>query len=499
MIANMIAFGVQFGVSFILTPHIIQTLGGEAYGFVPLANNIIGYVNIVTVALNSMSSRFITLELTRKNERQANVYFNSVLTANTILAALLSLPSILFVLNINYVINVPNYLLHDVQLTFAFALLGMEIALITSVYGDTFFIKNRLDLSAKRNIEGNLIRAVVLIILFVLLKPKINFVTGSMLIVTLYICSSNYYYTRKLTPELRLGKQYFQWKAVKTLLSSGVWNSINQLSTVLLTTLDLLLANVFVNALASGQYAIVKTVPNFIQSIVAVLVSVFVPQFMLYYAENKKIELLDSILFSVQVMAYILMIPIGFLIVFGEDFFHVWVPSQNALFLQELSLMTIIPMIVTCSVNTLFNVYTVTNKLRIPALILLGTSLITTVLVICLLRMSSIGIIAIPLVAMVVGVFRNLTFTPIYAARCLGLKWNFFYKSIGRGALCSLTMIAICFVYRFCFGGATTWIGLILAAISCCFVALIVNLYIAFGKAERTKLLSTLRARLRLS
>lgn len=163
LFSNLIAFGVQFGISFILTPYLINSLGSEAYGFVPLANNFIGYINIITIALNSMASRFLTIEMSRGNTHQAQVYFNSVLMANTILAVVLAVPSFFFVLFIDRCMNVPAHLLTDVQMTFAYALLAMEVSLVFSVYGEVFYIKNRLDLSARRNIEANVLRAVVLI------------------------------------------------------------------------------------------------------------------------------------------------------------------------------------------------------------------------------------------------------------------------------------------------------------------------------------------------
>ena len=40
MIANIVAFVVQFGINFVLTPHIVRTLGSEGYGFVQLSNHI---------------------------------------------------------------------------------------------------------------------------------------------------------------------------------------------------------------------------------------------------------------------------------------------------------------------------------------------------------------------------------------------------------------------------------------------------------------------------
>ena len=496
MIANVIAFGVQFGINFVLTPYIINTLGSEAYGFVPLANNFIGYINIITVALNSMSSRFLTIEMSRGNTKQAQVYFNSVQMANTVLAVILAVPSVLLVLFVDKVMRVPADLLQDVQLTFAYALLGMEISLVLSVYGDVFYVKNRLELSAKRNIEGNVLRALILVLLFTVFKPKIWFVTATMLVVTVYLSCVNIHYTHKLTPEFRVDKTKFSGRAVKTLLSSGVWNSFNQLSLVLLTTLDIYLANVFIGAQASGEYSLVKTVPNFIQSLVGVLVGVFIPQFTIHYARKERRELLDSIDFSIKVMGYVMMIPLGFLMVFGVDFFHVWVPTQNAQLLQGLSILTLVPMVVTCSINTIFNVYTVTNKLKVPALAWVAFGAAYVLSVIVLLRFTDIGIWAIPVASMAWGLIRNLTFTPMYAAHCLGLPWHTFYKAIIRGCLCIVTVLVVSFSYHSVLP-ADSWLLLIMAAGVCAVVSGVANLFVVFDGSERRRLFRLVAGKLR--
>lgn len=495
MAANVLAFGVQFGVSFVLTPYIIRTLGSEAYGFVPLANNFIGYTNIVTVALNSMASRFISIEVNRGDLKKANTYFNSVLVANTILAFVLLVPVVLLILFADDLLNIPAGLVGDVQLTFMFSFIGLLVGLVLSVFGCVFFVRNRLDLSARRGIEGNVIRAAVLIGLFTLLQPKIYFVTATMLIVNIWIWATNVYYTRKLLSELRIERGRFSWTAVKELLSSGVWNSVNELSIVLLTTLDLLLMNVFVGAQAAGEYSLVKTLPTFIQQIVAVLVGVFIPQFTIYYAKKQHDKLMDSIMFSVKVMGALLTIPIGYLIIFGADFYRIWVPGQDAGLLQGLSVLTLIPMVVTGSINTIFNVYTVTNKLKVPALVWVVLGVVNVLMVIALLKFTSLGIWTIPVVSLVMGLARNLTFTPIYAAYCLDVQWYTFYKSILRGCLCVSSVLIISTLYRMVYV-PTGWLGLIIAAAICGSLALCANLFIAFDKTDRAEFVALIRNKL---
>ena len=85
MTANILSFAINLGINFIFTPYLIRTIGKEAYSFFPLANNFIGYVEIISVALNSMASRFITIKIHEKNINDANKYFNSVLTSNIVL------------------------------------------------------------------------------------------------------------------------------------------------------------------------------------------------------------------------------------------------------------------------------------------------------------------------------------------------------------------------------------------------------------------------------
>lgn len=496
MVANLIAFGVQFGVSFVLTPYIISELGAKAYGFVPLANNFIGYTNIITVALNSMASRFISIEINRGNVERANRYFNSVLIANSILAAVLLVPLALVVVFANGFLDIPDGLLADVQGTFAFAFAGLELMLVLSVFGCVYFVRNRIDLSAKRNIEGNVLRAAVLIALFTFVQPHIWFVTGTTMLVNVYLCLMNVRYTRELLPELRLNPRDFSWGAVRTLLGSGVWNSVNQLSVVLLTSLDLLLMNMFVGAQASGEYSIVKMLPTLIGQIVAVMVEVFVPQFTIQYARGRMGELVESVEFSVKSLGAIVTVPIGFLIVFGGDFFRIWVPGQDASLLQALSILSLIPCIVTSSISTVYNVYTVTNKLRTPALVWVGLGFVNVAMVVCLLKFTDLGIWVIPIVSLVMGVGRNLTFTPVYAARCLGVHWSTFYRCIFRACIGVVASILISSLAR-AIVVPTGWPMLFCLAAVCGTLGLLVNLVISFKPAERREFIAIGLAKLK--
>lgn len=489
MLANIVAFLIQFGINFFFTPYLIRTVGKEAYGFFPLANSFISYASIFTIALNSMASRFITIKIQQNDVEGANTYFNSVLMGNTIIAIFLTIPSILTVVFLNHILNIPPEVLFDVQMLFGLILGGTLLSILTSVYGVATFARNRLELSSMRNAESNILRVALLILLFYFFKPSISYIGIANLVVVVFMIVMNVRYTRLLLPEITVDKKYFNTSAVKELLSSGVWNSVNQLSLVLLTNLDLLICNILIGASATGEYALVKTVPLFIQSLVGMLVGVFVPEFMILYAQHKKVELLKSINRSIKFMAIIMTIPLGFLLVFGDSFFSLWVPNQDTSKLFLLSNLTIFPLIITTSINTVFNVYTVTNKLKVPALVLLITGIFNTLLILLLLKITNWGIVVIPMVSMIVGITRNLVFTPVYAARSLDVKWNVFYKAIARGIFCCLAVVSISFAIKYFFV-PKTWISFLIVGSVIGILSLGANALIALNRYEMNTLLN---------
>jgi O-antigen/teichoic acid export membrane protein len=484
LLSNIISFIVNIGISFMLTPFLIRALGKEAYGFFPLANSFIGYASIITVALNSMASRFITIKIEEKDIKSANIYFNSVLISNFILSFILTIAAVVTVINLNKILNIPNELLFDVKALFALVFLGLIISVITSVFGVATFAKNRLDLSSIRSIEGNIIKVILLFALFNLFKPSIWYLGVANTVVVIYMSITNLRYTKILLPEIQIDKKYNKFSAVRELLSSGIWNSINQLSVVLLTSLDLLITNIFLGAGVTGEYAIVKTVPMFIQSFVGILVSVFIPQFTILYAQKRQKELLENIQQSIKFMGLIITIPIGFLIIFGDVFFTIWVPGQESNKLRLLSNLTIIPMIITGSINTIFNVFTVTNKLKIPAIVLLGTGLLNIISVFTLLNTTNLGIYTIPIVSMVIGILRNIIFTPIYAARCLEIKWHTFYIAIFRGCMSFITVMIVSYVFKLIYL-PQNWISLCILAVFTAVVSISINIFFVLNKAEK--------------
>ena len=67
LLTQLVSFALNLGISFFLTPYVIECIGKDVYGFVSLANNFTGYVSAFTVALNGMLSRYVTIAFNKKD------------------------------------------------------------------------------------------------------------------------------------------------------------------------------------------------------------------------------------------------------------------------------------------------------------------------------------------------------------------------------------------------------------------------------------------------
>ncbi|MBE4907225.1 oligosaccharide flippase family protein [Bacillus luteolus] len=483
LIANIMSFSISIGVSFLLTPFLIKHIGKEAYGFFPLANNFVMYINLVVIALNSMAARFIMLEIMRKDDEKASIYFNSVFYSNIILVVLLSVPLCLVVLFIDRLLNVPHQLLNEVQILFSLIFLTFLITVLGSVFNVATLAVNRIDLRSYQDIIQSGLKAVLFIGFFSLFTPSIFYVGVVSLCVCVIGTFISIYLTKRLLPKLLISLSYFNIHTVKELLSSGIWVSFNQLSVVLLIGFDLLIANLFFGASKAGEYSIAQTVPAFLVFLISMIAGVFVPPMAARYADNDINGLVREIRFSSKVLSVLISVPISGFIVFGDEFYRLWVPGENAEYLHYLSIIMMGPYLINGSISTLFNVNTILNKVKLPSIILFISGVLNILLLFILLKFTNLGLLAIPICSSSISVLRNLIFTPIYPAKCLGVEWHKFYSLLIRNIITTVILVCLFSLLKemIPFG---QWSIFILTVVGCGLLGYIISLFTTLNSKE---------------
>lgn len=484
IIMQLIGFAVTIFISLFITPVIVEHLGGEAYGFVGLANSFVNYAAIITIALNSMASRFVSIEIYHNDFNEANKYFTSVFFANALIAIVLTPILVILVWKLQLFIQIPTNLITDVKLTFAVMFLQFLLSLLLSRYEIATFVTNKLYLTQKNTLISSLIRLLIILICFTIISPKITFVVFGGFIGNLFIYVMNMRYTKQFLPDLHVKFSDFSFKHIKTLLASGIWNLINKLGALLLDGFDLLISNLFISPVEMGALALSKTIPAMFLSLRGTLDYPFTPPMTECYAKGDIDGVVKNARMGNKLLGVFMIAPMATFAVLGQNFFKLWVPSEDSFMIQVLSLLSIVSLIAGSCINSIFSIFSITNKLKLQSLIILGTGVLTLITNFILLKTTDLGVYVIAGVSSFYSLLRNFIFTPLYGAHCLGVKKSTFYHEIFSGIICLIINLLVGLVVTK-FITANSWILLILAAAIIAVICIVINFFIVFNKEER--------------
>lgn len=475
---------INIGMNFFLTPYIVEHIGTEANGFISLANNFISYASILTIALNSMAGRFITIEIHKNNMKNANEYFNSVLISNVIIIALLIIPAICVIFFLENLINIPANLLIDVKILFTFIFLNFFLTLVAGVFNVSTYCVNKLYLSAIKNMQSNILKVILLILLFMFFVPKVFYIGLVTMVCTAFVMIAHIRFTKKLLPEIKIDTSKFSKSKVKTLLSAGVWNSITNLGNVLSDGLDLMISNIMISAKTMGEVALAKIPANIISNIIASIASIFQPQMAICYAKGDEKGLLSELKTALKITGFFSNIPFAVIVVLGHMFFSLWIPNENIDLITTLSLITFLNVLMSGIITPMYNIYTILNKVKIDSIVRIFSGILSTTIVFILLNTTDLGVYAVVGVSAVMGIFVNVTFVPLYISKCLKVKWTTFYKVILRYIITTIIMLGTFILIKQLFI-TYSWLNLIIAGFVMGCTGVIINYFVLLNKEEK--------------
>ncbi len=487
---SILFFLVNLCVSFFITPIIVSKIGSEAYGFIGLTNNMVNYASILTVAINSVAGRFLIILFNKNDIKGANIYFNSIFGANLIMAFILLVIAVITTVSLQYFINIPFYLIRDVKITFFLTCLNFIITLVILVFTVAAYVSDRIDISSIINLKAICLRLLLLVIVFSTFKPKIYFIAISVLGFTLISGIENIRYFQKLLPQIKLNLKLFNMNSIKDVFSLGIWNSINNMSQILIDGMDLFIVNLFIGSGIMGIVSISKSIPNIIFSFIGVIVWVYEPKFTMFYAADNIKNLIDTVKESMHVTSLIILPIISGVIIFGYDFYSLWLPSMkkdDIILIQQLTVIGVIPLLISGLNRSLNNLFSVYKKLKMPVIVSLCTGMVSFIIVFICVKYTTLGVFAIAGVSSILLVMQYLIFTPVYAAHILKIDKFVFFKSMLRGMFNFIVIMFMFFLIRQCVV-INSWIRFIYTIIVCTCLGLLSGYMILINKTERRRI-----------
>lgn len=492
LFANIISYTISILLSFLVTPFIVNNLGKEIYGFYGIANNVVSYITIIAVALNSMAAKYITVEVVRGNQLKAKQYYSSIFFSNIILCVVLAPILGIVVANLSGFLKISSQYYTQIQVLFALVFFAMLLRFSTSIFGSATYATNRMDLSAYVDISKSVLRLILFAFLFLLLKPSIIYLGIVLFLLEFFNAVVQIFLAKKLLPEITIKKKYFDFKLIVSTLKVGVWNSLNQLGDLMLSSSDLIMANILIGESASGNISIIKTMPSLVSGVITAINTVFMPRVAYEYAKNSTKSLVKEIQQAQKIMGAIITPIVMLLIVFGFDFYDLWVPGNDIELLGRLSAIDICRMALIAVAWPVSNLNIVLDKVKTPSILVICSGIINVVSMALLTKTTNMGIYAIVATTLILTILFYGVFIPIYPSKLLNLPWNTFVFPIGQMVISVIISGPILVLLHSAFS-INNWIDFILCGGLCAIPAFLISIFTFVGPKTIVEIINNRR------
>ncbi len=489
LVSNIIQFATSLLISFFFTPYFVSKVGEVGYSFYSIACTCISYFTVITSAVTSMASRYITIAYHAGDKEKVKKYYSTVFYSVFGISILFSIIIVLSVLHIDSLLEVPPELLKSVQVLFLLVLFSGLITTICSVFSSTVFCLDRLDLKAIALIFVSVTKVAVLFVLFYFFKANIVYLGISYAVSVILEASFYVLSTKKLMPEVKIKPNFFKKELVKELVTTGIWNSVNQVNTILLNGLDLIMANVLVSSVLAGALSISKTIPNQFVTLIIMLANIFLPSLTIAYAHSDKNKIKEIFQTSFDLLGFGASIAIAGFLACGKMFFALWMPTVDTTVLYWTAVLGILPMISSASTQCMGNAALLAAKMRLPALLTLGRGVLGLIIVYILTKTTDYGVYAIAGVSSILTVIYEFAFSVPYASFCVGIKKSFFYRNKVK-FIFNIAILTTLFATILKFVSPQGWFGLIIVISICAVLGATINFFYYFNKEKRKQLIN---------
>jgi membrane protein EpsK len=444
ILSNLAVFASNILIWLWFIPYLIRNLGVASYGLIPLASSITAYLSIATLSLNGAVSRFLTIDLRRDDVLSANRTFNTSLIC-CLGVSILLLP---FVLGFAFVsprfFNIPAGQNTGGQLLFGATLGSFLVATIGSSFAVSSLALNRLDL---RNIiiaASQLFRVGLVILLFSLTEPRLWHVGVGVLGAAVVEAFGHRILWRILTPQLTIMPSALDSSQVGKLFDMGRWLVLDQIGTLLLLNIDLVLVNRLLGAETGGFYGSVLLWANTMRMLATNVCGVLLPTAFTKYAQEDFDSLIRITRQAVKLLGLTVALPIGLLCGLSKPFLTVWLGSGFQ-HLSSLVLVLMAHLSINLAVFPLFGIQVAFGKVRWPAIVTFIMGIINVLLAVAFVKWAGWGAIGVGVAGALAFTVRNTIFTATYGTFIQKVPWWTFLSDQVPGFAGALTVAMLAY------------------------------------------------------
>ena len=316
---------------------VLGALGEDDFGVYNVVGGVVSMFTIISGALNSAVSRFITFEMGKGSDAQLNKVYSTAVTIQLILAAvvvLLAEPLGLWFIDNKMTIDPSR--IHAARWVLHFSLLAFVINLMSVPQMASITAHEHMSAYAYIGILDGLLRLGVAFLILCSPIDRLIFYAALMAGVVLTVRLAYGIYCRMHFEECRY-RPVFDRPLIKEMFSFAGWNFIGVTSGVLRDHGGNILVNLFSGPAVNAARGVAVQLNGAVQGFVTNFMTAVNPQITKSYAAGEN-EYMFSLVRRSSRMSFFLLFLIALPVIFNADYLlSIWlkeVPEHSSLFVQ---------------------------------------------------------------------------------------------------------------------------------------------------------------------
>lgn len=316
---------------------VLQALGVEDFGVYSAVGGVVAMFTMVTNALSSAISRFLTYELGRKNIQKLCSVYSTAINAQIILAVIITiLTEIIGVWMLENKMVIPKHSIHAANWVLHFSIFTFFIQIVTVPFRSLIIAFERMSAFAYFGIIEVILKLVVAYLLFVAESSKLILYALLLMVVALSVLLMNMLYCRMVFKEVRY-KLFIDRETIKEILGFSVWSLIPNTAYLLNTQGINVLMNLFFGVTANAARGIASQVEAAIGAFVGNFTVALNPPITKAYASGDLCGMIKLINQGVKFSFFIMLFFVVPIVIECKQILNIWlgeVPPYAVTFAQ---------------------------------------------------------------------------------------------------------------------------------------------------------------------
>lgn len=276
----------SLGLSLITGRVVLRTLGVDDYGINAVVGSVIGMFSVIQVCMIGATSRFITFELGKGDEKRLKDTFSTTLTIHIIIAIILFI--ILETIGLWLVNNklvIPADRMFAANCIYQFSIISLMFGITQTPYSSAIVAHEKMDVYAYFDILNTILKLVIIYILLIGNMDKLILYGLLTLCVSTFIMLLNRIYCIRNFPETRY---HFVWDKtlLKPIFSYSGWDVLGNIAVMARGSGISVLINMFFGPALNAASGIANTVTNAVGGFAGNIIMAIKPQIIKRYAEG---------------------------------------------------------------------------------------------------------------------------------------------------------------------------------------------------------------------